>query len=53
MLELVFLIAKCDRGTTAVEYGLSVALLFIAMISSLRNLAESNNGIWINVSNKF
>ena len=53
MLEFVFLIAKCDRGTTAVGYGLSVASLFIAMNPSLGNLAESNNGIWINVSNTF
>jgi pilus assembly protein Flp/PilA len=53
VLEFVFRIAKCDRGATAVEYGLIVSLIIIAMIASLGNLAESNNGIWINVSNKF
>ena len=53
MLELIAHIAKYDRGATSVEYGLIVELLLIAMISSLGHLAESNNGIWINVAKKF
>jgi pilus assembly protein Flp/PilA len=53
MLELVFRIAKCDRGATAVEYGLIVSLIVIAIIASLGNLAERSSGIWINVSNTF
>ncbi|QKS01588.1 Flp family type IVb pilin [Sphingomonas sp. CL5.1] len=40
------------RGATAVEYGLIVALIVIAMISSLTNLASVTTGMWNNVSSK-
>ena len=53
MLKLVFRIAKCDRGATAVEYGLIVSLIIIAIIASLGNLAGRSSENWINVSNTF
>ena len=34
------------RGGTAVEYGLIVALIVIAMISALSAFAETAIGIW-------
>lgn len=52
MLELIRRIKKCDQGATAVEYGLIVSLIVIAMIASLGNVANGTQGMWNNVSNK-
>jgi len=38
------------RGATAVEYGLILALIFLAMVMSLRNVATATTGMWNNVS---
>jgi len=38
------------RAATAVEYGLILALIFLAMIVSLRNVATATTGMWNNVS---
>ena len=35
-----------QRGATAIEYGLIVALIVIAMIVALDGLANENNRIW-------
>ena len=40
------------RGATAVEYGLIVALVVIAMIAALRSVADENNGLWAVVTSK-
>lgn len=40
------------RGATAVEYGLIVALIVIAMIASLSTLANVTVGMWDNVNAK-
>ena len=34
------------RGATAIEYGLIVALMALAMLSGLRLLGGSANGMW-------
>lgn len=34
------------RGATAIEYGLIVALIVIAMIVALRDVADENTGMW-------
>lgn len=52
MLELIPRIVKCDQGATAVEYGLIVSLIVIAMIASLGNFAGSTQGMWNNVTTK-
>jgi pilus assembly protein Flp/PilA len=52
MLELIRNIAKCQRGATAVEYGLILSLLVIVMLVSLSNVAGSTTGMWNSVSNK-
>lgn len=39
------------RGATAVEYGMIVAVIVIAMIASFRNMANVTVGMWGNVSN--
>lgn len=52
MLELIRRIEKCEQGATAVEYGLIVSLIVLAMLGSLGNVAEKTQGLWSNVSNK-
>ena len=38
-------------GATAVEYGLIVSLLVIAIMASLGNVADSTTNMWNGVSN--
>lgn len=39
-----------QRGATAIEYGLIVSLVVIAMIAALGNFANSTVGMWNNVA---
>jgi pilus assembly protein Flp/PilA len=41
-----------ERGATAVEYGLIVTLIVVAMISALNQVATSTTTMWNNVSEK-
>jgi pilus assembly protein Flp/PilA len=34
------------RGATAIEYGLIVALVVIAILASLQGVANENTGLW-------
>jgi pilus assembly protein Flp/PilA len=43
---------SCRRAATAVEYGLIVALIVIVMVTALQLVANTNTGIWTNVSDK-
>jgi pilus assembly protein Flp/PilA len=52
MLVLIRRITRCEQGATAVEYGLIVSLIVIAMIVALQNTAGSTNNMWNSVSNK-
>ena len=52
MLEFIRRIQKCDQGTTAVEYGLIVTLIIIAMMASLGTVANGTQTMWNNVSNE-
>jgi pilus assembly protein Flp/PilA len=40
-----------NRGATAIEYGLIVALIVIAMIGALKGVADENTGMWAWVQN--
>lgn len=40
----------CNRGATAIEYGLIIAMIVIAMIAALTNVANKTTGMWNNVS---
>jgi pilus assembly protein Flp/PilA len=51
MLKFVRGIASCQVGATAVEYGLILSLLVIAMMAALGNVADSTTGMWNDVSN--
>jgi len=40
------------RGATAVEYGLIVALIVIAIMGALESVANENTGLWAVVTEK-
>ena len=40
------------RGGTAIEYGLIAALIVIAMIASLKSVANVTIGMWTDVDQK-
>jgi pilus assembly protein Flp/PilA len=39
------------KGATAIEYGLIVALIVLAMMAALGNVAKKTNAMWGNVAN--
>ncbi len=41
-----------ERGTTAVEYGLIAALIVLAMVSALTQLAGTTTNMWNDVTGK-
>jgi len=43
-------LAANRNGGTAIEYGLIAALIVVAMIASLKGLANVTTGMWNNVS---
>ncbi|HEX7783395.1 MAG TPA: Flp family type IVb pilin [Sphingobium sp.] len=43
--------ARCERGATAVEYGLILALIFLAMTIAVKQVATKTINMWGNVSN--
>lgn len=52
MLRLIDKLSQDERGATAIEYGLIISLIVIAMIAALGNVANSTIGMWNNVSNE-
>lgn len=43
---------RTTRGATAIEYGLILAFIVIAMIAGLTALADSTTGMWGKVDTK-
>lgn len=43
-------LAKNERGSTAIEYGLIATLIVIASIAALKNFASTNSRMWNNVA---
>ena len=41
-----------DRGATAIEYGLIVALIVIAIIVAVQGVANETNGLWAVVTSE-
>lgn len=39
-------LSACQRGATAIEYGLIAALIVIAMMGGLKALGGGANGMW-------
>ena len=42
----------CCRAATAVEYGLILALIFLAMIGSVTQVSDGTNNMWNRVSSE-
>lgn len=42
---------RSTRAATAVEYGLILALVFLAAVVAVGNFANSTNSMWQGVSN--
>ncbi len=45
-------VLKCQRGATAIEYGLILALITLVVVGSMTNVATKTVNMWSNVSNK-
>ncbi|MEL6828675.1 MAG: Flp family type IVb pilin [Pseudomonadota bacterium] len=43
MLKYAVRTLRCDRGATAIEYGVIVALILVAMIGALRSAGEASS----------
>ncbi|WP_028055661.1 Flp family type IVb pilin [Sphingobium bisphenolivorans] len=41
---------RCERGATAVEYGLILALLVLAILSAVSSFGTKTSGMWNNVA---
>jgi pilus assembly protein Flp/PilA len=50
MIELFVRLLHETRGATAIEYGLVLALVVIALMSGLVALADTSFGMWNHVS---
>ena len=45
-------VLKCQRGATAIEYGLILVLVALSVIGSMTNVATKTINMWGNVSNE-
>ena len=52
MLDYLRAIAHDTRGATAVEYGLIVSLVIIAMLTALTTFASKSVGMWGMIANR-
>ena len=52
MVRFLKTLRKDDRGATAVEYGLIIALIFLAMIGGVQTFGESAIEMWDYVSER-
>jgi pilus assembly protein Flp/PilA len=43
---------SCNRGATAIEYALIVALIALGMIAGLRLMAGGSTSLWSDVSTR-
>jgi len=46
-------IVECEAGATAIEYGLLIALIGLALLGALTGLADNTANIWDGVANEF
>ena len=50
--HILLRILRDNRGATAIEYGLIVALIVIAIIGAMEGVANENTGLWAVVTDK-
>ena len=46
----LYRLMRSTRAATAVEYGLILALIFLASAVAIGNVANSTTGMWNNIS---
>jgi pilus assembly protein Flp/PilA len=51
-MKLFRRIKSDQKGATAVEYGLIVALIILALMAGLSGLGGGTSGMWTNVAGK-
>lgn len=49
ILSLIKEIARDTRGATAVEYGLIVAMIFMAILASVQSVGNNTIGMWSDI----
>ncbi|MEE9433562.1 MAG: Flp family type IVb pilin [Sphingorhabdus sp.] len=49
-METIRRIARCEQGATAIEYGLIVALIAVAIIAAIISLGGTTGNMWNTVS---
>ena len=52
MFKLLKSIGRDNSGATAVEYGLILALIFLAMVGAIQTFGNETIGLWTGVSGK-
>jgi pilus assembly protein Flp/PilA len=52
MLKFWRAFARNNRGATAVEYGLIISLIFVAILVAVNNAASSTIRMWNNVATR-
>ena len=52
MIAFLRELSACRKGATAIEYGLIVALIVIAMVASFKDVANATVSMWGNVNTK-
>jgi pilus assembly protein Flp/PilA len=52
MRKLLKAIASDISGGTAVEYGLILAMVFLAMLAAVQNFGNSSISMWNNIAEK-
>jgi pilus assembly protein Flp/PilA len=52
MMRHPYEIGKDQKGATAVEYGLILALIFLAMVVGVVAVGQSTSSLWGNVANE-
>lgn len=50
--KILLRLAGSTRGATAIEYGLIVALVTLAVIGAMRNVATGSSSLWGSVHNQ-
>ena len=52
MVRFLRKLKRDDRGATAIEYGLIVALIFIAIMGAIESFGATTISMWNNISTK-
>lgn len=45
-------LVRAEQGATAIEYGLIIALIVLAMFAGIMTLGGRTGGMWDNLSNR-